>query len=180
MLSMGCSATVTRKEIKAPNVNRPLKDIENEVCKTLIKAKPARVAINAEGIFNINSVKNGEKSPKIIARTHITIADEYCLLFSPLLDNIALTGPVKQVETDPNIAVIKDIKPHAVVIELIGGLCSLDLKTAIPWAFWAANTVIVRGTTSSKIADIDHSGTKIFGITIDGLSSCNFSNPEIR
>ena len=108
MLSMGWSATVTRKEIKAPNVNRPLKDIENDVCKTLIKAKPARVAINAEGIFNINSVKNGEKSPKIIARTHITIADEYCLLFSPLLDNIALTGPVKQVETDPNIAVIKD------------------------------------------------------------------------
>ena len=154
--------------------------MENDVCKTLIKAKPARVAINAEGIFNINSVKNGEKSPKIIARTHITIADEYCRLFSPLLDNIALTGPVKQVETDPNIAVIKDIKPHAVVIELIGGLCSLDLKTAIPWAFWAANTVIVRGTTSSKIADIDHSGTKIFGITIDGLSSCNFSNPEKR
>ena len=119
---MAWSAIVTKKEIKAPRVKLPPNDTTKEACKTRNKANPASVAIKAGGVASINPVKNGADTPNIIAKRQMTMAAVYCWCFSPLLDNIAFTGPVRQVDTAPNRAVIIEVPPQTAVIVLTGGL----------------------------------------------------------
>ncbi len=76
---------------------------------------------------------------------------------------IALTGPVRQVETVPTSAASIEPAPQATVIALIGGLCSAALSTAIPWPFCTTSTVIASGMTSSTIARHENSGAYRLG-----------------
>src|SRR6185369_15602529 len=71
---------------------------------------------------------------------------------------IALTGPVRQVETVPTSAASIEPAPQATVIALVGGLCSAALSTAIPWPFCTTSTVIASGMTSSTIARHENTG----------------------
>src|SRR5512141_471724 len=76
---------------------------------------------------------------------------------------IALTGPVRQVETVPTSAPSIEPAPQATVIALIGGLCPAALSTAIPWAFCTTSTVIASGMTSSTIACQENTGAYRLG-----------------
>ena len=72
---------------------------------------------------------------------------------------MAFVGPVRQVDTLPTIAVINEPNPQMAVIRFIGGVCPAVVKTDIPWLFWAASTVTIKGITSSIIADHEKDGS---------------------
>lgn len=65
---------------------------------------------------------------------------------------IAFTGPVRQVETEPNSAVIIEAAPQATVMAFTGGWCPAAPSTAIPCPFCTTSTVMASGTTNSIIA----------------------------
>ena len=69
-----------------------------------------------------------------------------------------MTGPVRQVETVPTDAEIREPMPHAAVIMLTGGVCPAASSTAKPCAFCAASTVMASGSTSSTMAAPENSG----------------------
>ena len=132
MLNIGWSAIVIRKQISAPRLKFPLNDTTKDVCKTRNKAKPAKVEINAGGVANISFVNSGAYRPNRIANTQMIKAEMYCCCLLPPLYRIAFTGPVKHVETEPNIAVTIDPMPQAAVIMFIGGLWPLAVNIAMP------------------------------------------------
>ena len=72
---------------------------------------------------------------------------------------MALTGPVRQVETQPTKAQAIEPTPQATAMALIGGAWPAAVSTAMPWPFCTTSTVIASGTTSSTMAVQENSGT---------------------
>src|SRR5512143_1270919 len=92
---------------------------------------------------------------------------------------IALTGPVRQVETVPTSAASIEPAPQATVIALIGGLCPAVLSTATPWPFCTTSTVIASGTTSSTIARHENTGAYRLGwASACSAQSCGWNLPR--
>jgi hypothetical protein len=71
---------------------------------------------------------------------------------------MALTGPVRHVDTEPTSAERSEPSPQAMVTALTGGLWPATSSTTKPWAFCAASTVMVSGRTRSTIAAQENSG----------------------
>ena len=65
---------------------------------------------------------------------------------------MALTGPVRQVDTVPTKDVRTDAAPHATVMALMGGWWPTAFSMAMPCPFCTTSTVMASGTTSSTIA----------------------------
>ena len=82
----------------------------------------------------------------------------YWRRLSSVAEMMALTGPVRQVDTPPRQAVTIDPAPHATVIASIGGRWPAARSTAIPCPFCTTRTVTARGTTSSTIAAQENAG----------------------
>ena len=71
---------------------------------------------------------------------------------------MALTGPVRQVDTVPTMAQTMEPAPQATAMALIGGVWPAAVSTAKPWPFCTTSTVIASGTTSSTIACQENTG----------------------
>ena len=147
-------------------MKRALNEMTKAFSNTRSSASPASVAMKAGGVASIRCVNRGAKSPNSRASMPTSTAPVYCRAGSPPLDRMALTGPVKQVETVPVTAVTNEVTPQAVVIILTGGRWPLAVRMAMPWAFCAASTVTASGITSSTMAGHEKTGAKTTGRAI--------------
>ena len=160
------SDTVTMKAIKPPMAKSPRKAAVKAPRSTFNRAMPASVARNSIGVASISEVKNGANKPNNMAPIQAIKAAVYWPSRAvPLPDKMAFKGPVRQVDTVPTVAVIKEPIPHTKVIVLMGGRWPAAVSTVTPWLFCAARTVIIKGMTNSNIACHENAGNKKMGVT---------------
>ena len=114
--------------------------------------------MNGRGVASSSWVNSGESRPKPSASTPTRMPAVYWRSRSPEAVMIALTGPVRQVETAPTQADASEPRPHTAVMALIGGSWPVARSTAMPWPFCTTSTVTASGTTSSTMARQENAG----------------------
>ena len=141
---------------------------------------PANVAINSAGVASISEVKNGANRPNNMAPIQASKAAVYWPSRAvPPPARMAFRGPVRQVDTVPTVAVIKEPTPHTEVIVLMGGRWPAAVSTVIPWLFCAARTVTINGTTNSNMACQENAGSWKIGVAnVLGISAMSGPSPR--
>ena len=115
-------ATVTRNVTSAPSAQRPWKPMAKALCKTRSMASPASVAMKAGGAASSRRVNSGDSAPKPSARAPTMMPAVYCECLRLPEEMMALTGPVRHVDTHPTKAQTMEPAPQATAIALIGGV----------------------------------------------------------